>query len=104
MLRVEFNHDGDGASVVRLIVVGPYAEDARIALTPFRLLPSIAVDLSELIFIDSLGEQVLLWLGRLGGTFVADDVYTRWLCKRLQLRITEKRSGVTSATDTKAVP
>ena len=106
MLRVEFHHDGAGALVVRLFgrVVGPYADDARIAIARFQLPPSIVVDLSEVSFIDSLGEQVLLWLARLGATFVADDVYTRWVCERLQLRIVEKRSGVTSATDTKAVP
>lgn len=105
MLRVEFNHSGDGTLVVRLFgrVVGPYAEDARIALTRFQLPPSMVVDLTEVSFIDSLGEQVLSWLGRLGATFVANDVYTRWICERLQLRIAEKRSGVTSATDTKAV-
>ena len=106
MLRVEFNHNGEGSLVVRLFgrVVGLYAEDARIAVARLQLPPSIVVDLSEVSFIDSLGEQVLLWLGRLGATFVANDVYTRWVCERLQLRIAEKRSGVTSGTDTKALP
>ena len=105
MLRVEFNHDRDGAVVVRLFgrVVGPYAEDARIAVARLQLPPTIVVDLSEVSFIDSLGEQVLLWLGRLGATFVVNDVYTRWVCERLQLRIAEKRSGVMSGAETKAV-
>ena len=106
MLRVEFNHIGDGALAVRLFgrLVGPYAEDARIAVARLQLPPSIVVDLSEVSFIDSLGEQVLLWLGRLGATFVANDVYTRCICERLQLRIAEKRSGVMSGAETKAVP
>lgn len=106
MLRVEFNHDGDAALVVRLFgrMVGPYAEDARIAVARLQRPPSIVVDLSEVSFIDSLGEQVLLWLGRLGATFVANNVYTRWICERLQLRIAEKRSGVTSGADTKVGP
>lgn len=105
MLRVEFNRNGAGALVVRLFgrMVGPYAEDARIALARFQLPPSIAVDLSEVSFIDPLGEQVLLWLGRLGATFVVDDLYTRGICERLQLRIAEKRNAIPSTTDTKAV-
>ena len=106
MLRVEFNHNGDGGLVVRLFgrVVGLYADDARIAVARLPLPPSIVVDLSEVVFVDSLGEQVLLWFDRLGATFIANDVYTRWVCERLQLRIAEKRTAVTSGTDTKAVP
>lgn len=106
MLRVEFNHDEDGALVIRLFgkVVGPYAEDARIAVARLQLPPDVVVDLSEVSFIDLFGEQVLLWLGRLGATFVANNVYIRWICERLQLRLAEKRSSVTSGADTKVGP
>jgi hypothetical protein len=106
MLRVEFNDDGNGALRVRLFgrMVGAYAEDARNALAHRQLPPSILVDLSQLTFIDLFGEQVLVWLGRLGAGFVADNVYARSVCDRLQLRISEKPVGIDSATDTSVVP
>lgn len=106
MLRVEFNDDGNGALRVRLFgrMVGVYAEDARNALAHRQLPPSILVDLSQLTFIDLFGEQVLVWLGRLGAGFIADNVYARSVCHRLQLRISEKPAGIDSATDTSVVP
>ena len=106
MLRVEFSHDGNGALVVRLLgrMVGPYAEDARTALAQRQLPPLIVVDLSELAFVDSLGEQVLLWLNRFGATFVADNVYARSICERLRLRISEKSTSAEPGTDASVLP
>ena len=101
MLRVEFSDNGNGALIVRLCgrMVGPYAEDARSALAHRRLPPSIIVDLSDVAFVDSFGEQVLLWLGRLGATFVADNVYARSVCEDLQLQVSEKPGAVEPGTD-----
>lgn len=106
MLRVEFNDDGDGALRVRLIgrMVGPYAEDARNALAHRQLPPSILVDLSQLTFVDLFGEQVLVWLDRLGAGFAADNVYARSVCERLHLRISEKPAGMDSGIDTSVIP
>ncbi len=44
------------------------------------------VDLSEMTFVDSVGEQVLSWLGRTGTNFVGDNSYPRDVCERLDLR------------------
>ena len=106
MLRVEFNNDGNGALTVRLFgrMVGLYAEDARNALASRQLPASIVVDLSEVTFVDLLGEQVLLWLGRLGVRFVANNVYMRSVCERLQLHISEKPTRVDSERDTSVLP
>jgi len=105
MLRVEFNHDGNGALTVRLQgrLVSAYADDARITLERYKLAPSFVVDLSEVTFVDSLGEQVLLWLGRLGATFAVENVYTHSLCERLQLRISDKQSGFVSGAESKVL-
>lgn len=105
MLRVEFNHDGNGRLIVRLQgrLVGPYAEHTRIALERHRADSAIVVDLSDVTFVDSFGEQVLLWLGRLGASFVAGSVYTRSLCEDLQLRVSEKRDDLTSGRDTEVL-
>jgi anti-anti-sigma regulatory factor len=106
MLRVEFNDDGNGALLVRMFgrMVGLYAADARNALTNRQLPASIVVDLSEVTFVDLFGEQVLLWLGRLGARFVANNVYVRSVCERLQLHISEKPTVVDSETDTSMLP
>lgn len=101
MLRVEFNHDENGTLIVRLQgrLVGPYAEDARIALERNLTRPSILVDLSEVTFVDSFGEQILVWLGRLGASFVAGNLYAFDVCERLQLRLSTRRNGFGAGTD-----
>jgi hypothetical protein len=105
MLRVEFNHDGDGTLTVRLQgrLVGPYAEDARIALERYPARPSILVDLSEVTFVDPFGEQILVWLGRLGASFIAGNLYAFDVCERLQLRLSTKRNGFGAGTDTEVL-
>jgi hypothetical protein len=106
MLRVEFSHDGNGAQIVRLFgrMVGPYAEDARNALAHRQLPPPILVDLSQLTFVDLFGEQVLVWLGRLDARFIAENVYARSVCDRLQLRISDKPAEIDSGRDTSVLP
>ena len=101
MLRVEFDHDGNATLTVRLQgrLVGLYAEDARVTLSRVPVPTSIAVDLSEVTFVDPFGEQVLLWLGRLGAKFIAVNVYTRSICERLQLQISEQRADSRPGTD-----
>jgi hypothetical protein len=43
-------------------------------------------DLENVFYVDSLGEKTLLWLNRLGATFIAENVYGKDLCRRLRLR------------------
>ena len=95
MLRVEFDHGKNGTATVRLQgrLVGAYADDARTTMARCPVPRSIAVDLSEVTYVDLLGEQVLLWLGRLGARFVGVNVYTRSICERLQLQISEQPPG-----------
>ncbi len=105
MLRVEFNHDGNGTLFVLLQgrLVGPYAEDARMTLARYQVPPTIVVDLSEVTFIDSLGEEVLLWLGRMGSEFVSDNVYARSVCERLHLHISQKRPAISRELNRRSV-
>ncbi len=105
MLRVELDHDGNGALTVRLEgrLVGLYAEDARVTLARYQVPTSIFVDLSEVTFVDAFGEKVLLWLGRLGARFVGVNVYTRSICERLHLEVSEQRSGSESGPDTRVL-
>jgi len=105
MLRVEFDHDGNGTLTVRLLgrLVGIYAEDARVNLARYQFPATIMVDLSEVTFVDAFGERVLLWLGRLGAKFFAVNVYARSICERLQLQISEQHAVSASGTGTQVL-
>jgi len=46
---------------------------------------SLIVDLSEVTYIDSMGEQSLIWLCTLSAKFIADTCYARNGCERLHL-------------------
>jgi hypothetical protein len=41
-----------------------------------------------------VGEEVLSWLARIGGEFVAENCYPRHVCERLHLPMARKRAGV----------
>jgi hypothetical protein len=43
-------------------------------------------DIENVFYVDSLGEETLLWLNRLGAAFIVENVYGQSLCKRLHLR------------------
>jgi hypothetical protein len=96
MLRVEFNHNGNGTFLVRLEgrLVGPYAEDARTTLANYQVPGKMVVDLTEVTFIDSSGEEMLRWLGHMGGEFIAENVYAQAICEHLGLQVAEKDDGI----------
>lgn len=56
-------------------------------------------DLTDVTFVDSVGEGVLSFFGRLGAEFIADNAYARDLCERLNLPLsrvavrTRRRKG-----------
>ena len=43
------------------------------------------VDLTDVVFIDNIGEEVLSFFGRFGAAFVAPNSYTLDVCQRLNL-------------------
>ena len=47
----------------------------------------LVVDLTDVMFIDAIGEEVLLFLKRLGAQFVAETSYSRDVCERLELPV-----------------
>ena len=86
MLRVE-TQELDGALICRLEgrFTGEGAEHVRLLVTRCDNKLELVIDLTEVMFIDSVGEQVLLFLKKLGGTFVAETAYSRDICERLHL-------------------
>ena len=86
MLRVEM-HDVDGTLIMRLYgrLTGEYAEHIRTLWTRCNPASRLVVDLTEVTFVDSAGEEVLSLIGRLPGEFIAENSYSKDLCERLQL-------------------
>jgi hypothetical protein len=88
MLRVE-KEQIDGALICRLEgrFTGDGAEQVRLLVTRCDSKLDLVVDLTEVMFIDAVGEDVLLFVKKLGGQFVAETAYSRDVCERLQLPI-----------------
>jgi hypothetical protein len=64
-----------------------YAEEALKFVLLFKAPSTVAVDISELSFIDEIGEDLLSGLGGLGVKFVADSLYAFDVCERLHLQV-----------------
>ena len=94
MLRVEFQEAGNTLTMrVEGRFVGPFAEDTRDLVTRCKIPPRFVVNLSEVTFVDAVGEEMLSWLARIGGKFIADNCYPLHVCERLHLPMAPKSAG-----------
>ena len=86
MLRVETDQL-DGALTCRLEgrFTGEGAEQVRLLVTRWNSKLKLFIDLTEVMYIDAIGEDVLLLLKKLGAQFLAETSYSRDVCERLQL-------------------
>ena len=88
MLRVDIR---DSANALNLKLEGRFtgedAENARTLLARCHDGMTLSVDLTEVTFIDSVGEEVLSFFGRFGAEFAASTSYTLDVCERLHLRV-----------------
>ena|SRR6266567_8532704 len=93
MLRIEFQ-DAANAMAIRMEgrFVDRFAEEARELVTRCDFPSKLVVDLSEVSFVDAVGEDVLAWLGRIGAKFVADSAYSLDVCERLHLPLAWKHA------------
>jgi hypothetical protein len=71
---------------------GEWAKQAKSLITEGSIPAKLVIDLSEVSYVDSVGEQVLIWFGSIGALFVAETSYTRDVCERLHLFL-ERDSG-----------
>jgi hypothetical protein len=88
MLRAEIQNSENGL-VIRLEgrFSGENAEHVRTLVTRHNIEKRLVVDLTEVTFIDTVGEATLSFLSRLGAKFIAQDVYLLDVCKRLNLTL-----------------
>jgi hypothetical protein len=98
MLRVEV-HDSAETLTVRFEgrFAGDDAEHTRTLAARFAARRKLLVDLTEVVFIDAVGEEVLAFLGQLGGEFVSPNSYVLDVCERLNLRMAPNGSSYLSA-------
>jgi len=88
MLRLEIRNSGETWHIMlegRL--TGDDAQHLQIQITRCPVSVKLIVDLTEVVFIDNVGEQVLSFLGRLGAVFVAPNSYALDVCERLNLSV-----------------
>jgi hypothetical protein len=98
MLRVEIHDSVNSLSLKpEGRFTGDDAENTRTLMTRCREGMRLVVDLTDVAFIDSVGEEVLSFFGRFGAEFAASTSYTLDVCERLHLRLA--RDGA-SDTDT----
>ena len=65
------------------------AENSRALVTRCRDGVNLVVDLTNVTFIDFIGEEVLSFFGRFGAEFVAQTSYAIDICQRLNLRFAQ---------------
>ena len=98
MLKIEFHEIG---SVLTLRMEGrlvaKFAEDARELILHCKVPSGLIVDLSEVSFVDAVGEDVLRWFGRIGALFLADTAYSLNVCERLRLPVAKRVNHLSPA-------
>ncbi|HVN20114.1 MAG TPA: STAS domain-containing protein [Dongiaceae bacterium] len=96
MLRVEMR-DSINAFIFRLEgrFTGEEAEHIRTLVTRCHSDMRLVVDLTEVTFVDAVGEDVLSLLKKLGALFLAGTSYALDICERLHLPLARKRNRST---------
>jgi len=94
MLRMQFYELPDGIKMqLEGRFVREFAEHARTLIRRSVVPSNLVVDLSEVSFVDAVGEEVLLWFKGIGVKFAAESAYSRHVCECLQLPIVSDRSA-----------
>ena len=86
MLRAEFGHKNNVLALkLKGRLVGAWAVQVKSLLSRHFVSNGLLVDVSEVTYVDPVGEQLFLWLRQLQAKFVAETGYARGLCTRLHL-------------------
>jgi hypothetical protein len=100
MLRVE-TQQADDTLTFRLEgrFTGEGAEHVRTLVTRCDGEMRLVIDLTEVMYIDAVGEQVLSFLHRLGARFIAETAYSLDICDRLHLPLARNGKSDTLGLD-----
>ncbi len=94
MLRVE-TRQLDDALICRLEgrFTGQGAEQLRLLVSRWDAKLRLIIDITEMMFIDAIGEDVLSFVKQLGAQFIAETSYSRHTCERLSLPLLHKQNS-----------
>ena len=86
MFRAELIQCGD-ESILKMEgrLVGDWANEVRTLITRGPVSKRVIIDLTDVSYVDPVGEQVLSWLSSLGARFVARGVYAAATCKTFEV-------------------
>ncbi len=73
-------------------LAGDWAGEARDLVTKDVVPKGLIVDLTDVSYVDSVGEELLKWLASVGAVFVAGNVYAVAVCERLRLSPVQRRA------------
>jgi len=71
--------------------VGEYAENVRSLVARCKVPSKLVIDLTAMTCLDITGEEVLTWLGSIGGKFVCGNCASSDICERLRLPLISRR-------------
>lgn len=93
MLRVEM-HDAANVFLIKLQgrFAGEDAEHIQSLVARSNISLRLVVDLTDVTFVDSAGENALQFFGRMGAEFVAANSYALDVCERLHLPLAADRT------------
>ena len=98
MLRAEFNQRKTPLELkLEGRLVGPWAVQVKSLVSRHFIPAGLLVDISEVTYVDSVGEQLLTWLRNMRASFVAETCYARDVCERLQLTLRHCPQGTPQA-------
>jgi hypothetical protein len=94
MFRAEIHYVANGP-VLKMEgrLVGDWAEQALSLVARCSVPKGLIVDLTNVTYVDSVGEQVLNWFSSVGAVFVARNVYAAGVCETLNLQLRERVSS-----------
>jgi hypothetical protein len=81
---------------------GAEAEHARMVITRCPAGVRVIIDLAEIVFIDTIGEEVLSFFARFGAEFLAPTSYALDVCDRLRLPLFRSPSSSADKRDRSA--
>lgn len=92
MVRAEFSVAAN-ALTLRLVVrfIGEFAKNLRSLVARCKVPSGLVIDLTDMTCIDITGEEVLTWLGSIGGKFICGNCASSDICERLRLPLMSRR-------------
>ena len=66
-------------------LVGACAEQAKCLITETAVPEPFVVDITDLSYIDDVGDRILWWFRSIGAVFAAKRIYGAGICERLHL-------------------